>query len=223
MSRGVTIVAENMRLIGMLDSPFVRRVAIALDLYHLAFERLDWSVGRDFTSIRRFSPLGRVPALVLDDGEVLVESGAILDHLDEQVGPAASLLPARGAGRRRALQLIALAVGAAEKGREQIYEGAFRPPEKRHDPWLERCRAQMLGALAELDRACAARGEAQWLVGERMTHADIAAAVITTFLIDSPAVALDAAAFPDLRAHCVRCESLAAFRATHVPWFAPEA
>ena len=163
MSRGVTIVAENMRLIGMLDSPFVRRVAIALDLYHLAFERLDWSVGRDFTSIRRFSPLGRVPALVLDDGEVLVESGAILDHLDEQVGPAASL------------QLIALAVGAAEKGREQIYEGAFRPPEKRHDPWLERCRAQMLGALAELDRACAARGEAQWLVGERMTHADIAA------------------------------------------------
>lgn len=207
----------------MFDSPFVRRVAIALRLYGLPFEHLDWSVGRDLARIRAFSPLGRVPALVLDDGEVLAESAAILDHLDEQAGPAMSLLPASGADRRRALQYIALAVGAAEKGREQIYEGAFRPQEKRHEPWLERCRSQMSGALAELDRACAERGEELWLIGARMTHADIAAAVVTTFLIESPAVALDTTTLPSLRALRERCESLPAFRETHAPWSMPAA
>ncbi len=210
-----------MKLIGMLDSPFVRRVAIAMKRYGLPFEHLDWSVGRDFARIRQYSPLGRVPTLVLDDGEVLTESAAILDYLDQQVGETRSLLPARGAERRRALQLIALTIGAAEKGREQIYESAFRPPEKRHEPWIERCRSQMHGALAELHRACAARGDGVWLVGAQMSHADITAAVITTFLTESPAVALDQAAYPALRSLTARCEALPEFRETHVPWFAP--
>ncbi|MEZ5531350.1 MAG: glutathione S-transferase family protein [Steroidobacteraceae bacterium] len=212
-----------MTLIGMLDSPFVRRVAIAMDLCGLQFERLDWSVGRDFARIREFSPLGRVPALVLDGGEVLVESSAILDYIDERVGTQQALMPARGAERRDALGVIALAVGAAEKGREQIYENAFRPAEKRHEPWIERCRSQMHGALGELDRRCALRGDSPWLVAARMTHADIAVAVITTFLADSPVVALDTGAYPALRAFVARCEALPAFRATHVPWFAPQA
>lgn len=206
-----------MKLIGMFDSPFVRRVAIALEHYGMPFEHLDWSVGRDFARIREHSPLGRVPALVLDDGEVLAESAAIVDYLDEVAGAAASLMPARGIERRRALQLIALASGAAEKGREQIYEGAFRPPAKRHEPWVERCRSQMLGALGELDRACAARGSDAWLVGGHMTHADITATVVTTFLVDMPAVALDVAAFPALRAHVARCEALPVFRRTYAP------
>lgn len=210
-----------MKLIGMLDSPFVRRVAIAMKRYGLPFEHLDWSVGRDFARIREYSPLGRVPTLVLDDGEVLMESAAILDHLDEQVGGARSLLPARGVERRRALQLMALTIGAAEKGREQIYETVFRPVGKRHEPWVERCRSQMQSALAELDKACAARSEGAWLVGAQLSHADITAAVVTTFLTESPAVALDQAAYPALRLVVARCEALPEFRETRVPWFAP--
>mgnify|MGYP006197322751 CR=1 FL=1 len=65
------------------------------------------------------------------NGDVLAESAAILDWIDEQVGPERALLPARGTDRRWALQLMATATGAADKGVAQLYEGAFRPPEKR--------------------------------------------------------------------------------------------
>jgi glutathione S-transferase len=115
-------------LIGMLDSPFVRRVAVSMQLLDIGYEHANWSVGRDFDRIRAYNPLGRVPTLVLDDGEVLCESAVILDHLDERVGAARALLPAAGSARREALRQMAMAIGAAEKGREQIYERAFRPP-----------------------------------------------------------------------------------------------
>jgi glutathione S-transferase len=105
-------------LIGMFDSPFVRRVAVSLQLLDIGYEHADWSVGRDFDRIRQYNPLGRVPTLVLDDGEVLSESAAILDYLDDRVGPARALLPAAGRERREALKQMAMAIGAAEKGRE---------------------------------------------------------------------------------------------------------
>ena len=85
-----------MKLIGMLDSPFVRRVAISLQLLELPYEHCNWSVGRDFDQIRAYSPLGRVPALVLDDGAVLTESSAVLDYVDDRVGAARALLPPTG-------------------------------------------------------------------------------------------------------------------------------
>ena len=117
-----------MQLIGMLDSPYVRRVAISMMRLGLPFQRHDWSVGADFDRIRQFSPLGRVPALVLDDGTVLVESMSSLDALDDLVGPSRALLPATGTARREALRLMTLATGAAEKSRDQVYERMVRPP-----------------------------------------------------------------------------------------------
>jgi glutathione S-transferase len=60
-----------MILIGMFDSPFVRRVAVTLNLLEIPFEHRNWSVGKDFELIRRYNPLGRVPTLVLDDGDAL--------------------------------------------------------------------------------------------------------------------------------------------------------
>jgi drug/metabolite transporter (DMT)-like permease len=78
-----------MILIGMFDSPFVRRVAVTMNLLKIPFEHRNWSVGKDFDRIREFNPLGRVPTLVLDDGESLIESAAILDYLDDLVIPAA--------------------------------------------------------------------------------------------------------------------------------------
>ena len=90
-----------MLLIGMFDSPFVRRVAVSMQLLDIGFEHANWSIGRDFERIRQHSALGRVPTLVLDDGEVLSESAAILDYLDDRVGPGRALLPSGGAARRR--------------------------------------------------------------------------------------------------------------------------
>jgi glutathione S-transferase len=161
----------------MFDSPFVRRVAVSMNLLGVAFEHRNWSVGRDFELIRQFNPLGRVPTLVQPDGEALIESAAILDFLDECVGPERALIPRSGSERREALRIMAVATGAAEKGVAQLYEIAFRPVEKRYWPWTERCNTQMHAALAELNRLSLARG-GEWLIGNRMTQADITATCV---------------------------------------------
>jgi glutathione S-transferase len=209
-----------MILIGMFDSPFVRRVAVSMRLLGLPFEHRNWSVGKDQGDIRRYNPLGRVPTLVLDDGEALIESSVILDYLDETVGTERALLPRSGAERRLALKLMSIATGAADKGVAQLYEGAFRPAEKRHEPWVERCRSQMNEGLAELDHYAATLDGQSWLLGERMTQADITVACATTFLHE--ALNLDPTRCPSLMRQVSRCEALPVFREIHLPFFTPQ-
>src|SRR6204780_1736356 len=95
--------------IGQNDSPFVRRVAIALRLYGLPFEHRPWSTFGEGDKIAPYNPLRRVPTLVLDDGEALIDSTAILDYLDELVGPEKAMIAPDGAERRRHLRICALA------------------------------------------------------------------------------------------------------------------
>jgi glutathione S-transferase len=207
-----------MILIGMFDSPFVRRVALSMRLLGIPFEHRNWSVGKDQAAIREINPVGRVPTLVLDDGEVLMESSAILDHLDQAVGPERALLPVGGAERRRALFLMALATGACDKAVLQLYEHVFRPAEKVHQPWLDRQREQMSDALRALDTACAAR-PGQPLVGTRMSQADITVTCAWTFI--SEALAVPATQYPALASHAARYEANPEFAAIHIPFFAP--
>ena len=209
-----------MLLIGMFDSPYVRRVAISLRRLEIPFEHANWSVGADFERIRAVSPLGRVPVLVLDDGEVLTDSAAILDAIDDQVGPARALLPASGAARREALRFIALATGAGEKARDQLYERMVRPPEKYHEPWVARCRTQMHGALGLLEVSCRNLASGGWLVGDELTQADITVTCIMTLLGDAMDLANTGPPYPALGALVERCEALPEFRATRAQWFA---
>ncbi|HEY0747386.1 MAG TPA: glutathione S-transferase family protein [Steroidobacteraceae bacterium] len=209
-----------MILIGMFDSPFVRRVAVSMNLLGMPFEHRNWSVGKDFELIRQFNPLGRVPALVQPDGDTLIESAAILDFLDEMAGPEHSLLPRSGEPRREALRLIAMAVGGAEKGVLQVYESAFRPPEKRYRPWVERCHTQTHAALAELDRSCQVRG-GEWLIGNRITQADITATCVYSFLSEALDINRDTVMYPALSAVAERCESMPEFKSVKADWFAP--
>jgi glutathione S-transferase len=210
-----------MLLIGMFDSPFVRRVAVSMKLLDLPFEHGNWSVGRDLERIREYNPLGRVPVLVTNGGERVFESSSILDYLDELVGPERALLPRSGAERRLALRLMALATGAADKGVQQVYEDVFRPEQKRHQPWLDRCRAQTASGLAAIDRYLGERGVSQWLIGKRMTQADITVVCAFTFLNDALGVAEDPVMFQSLSTLARRCESLPAFLDTRVPHTAP--
>src|SRR5580692_1514984 len=209
-----------MILIGMFDSPFVRRVAVSMNLLAIPFEHRNWSVGKDFELIRQFNPLGRVPALVQSDGDTLIESSAILDFLDERAAAERALLPRSGESRREALRVMAIATGAAEKGVIQVYETAFRPPEKRYRPWVERCHTQMHAALADLDRLCQARA-GEWLVGNRITQPDITATCVYTFLSDALAINRDAVAYPGLGAVAARCEAMPEFRSVKAAWFPP--
>jgi glutathione S-transferase len=205
----------------MYDSPYVRRVAVSMQLLGISFEHADWSVGKDFDRIRQYNPLGRVPTLVLDDGEVLCESAVILDYLDDRVGPARALLAASGPARRAALKLMALAVGAVDKGRDQIYERVFRPPGTQHEPWLARLRSQMNGGLDELERFCEHRGDEPWLVGNARSQADITLACVFTFLNEALPAAAIAARYARLAAVAARCEATLEFQCTHVPFYPP--
>ena len=132
-----------MILIGQYDSPFVRRVAIALALYELPFEHKPWSTFGDMQKVQAYNPLVRVPTLVLDEGAVLIDSHSILDCLDQRVGAGRALFPATGAARRDALKVAALATGMGDKAVGLFYERHLHDPVS--EPWVERCRAQILG------------------------------------------------------------------------------
>lgn len=153
-----------MFLIGQYDSPFVRRVAIALRLYGLAFEHRPWSTFGDADKIAPYNPLRRVPTLVLDDGEALIESTIILDYLDELVGPEKAMLPRGGAERRKHLRICALATGLGDKAVSLLYERVLR--KEQLALWVERCQAQIgdvLGVL-EAERA-GGRRRIGWATG----------------------------------------------------------
>ena len=141
-----------MILIGQYDSPYARRVAISLMVLGIPYEHDTRSVFGDFDSMRKTNPLGRIPSLILDDGTVLIDSAAILDWIDESVGPDRALIPSSGLARRNALQRIALANGAVDKiGGGRNYEQMIRPSRYRWPEWIERTTTQGLGALEALN------------------------------------------------------------------------
>ena len=206
-----------MILIGQYDSPFVRRVAIAMRLYGIAFEHRPWSTFGDAEKIAPFNPLRRVPTLVLDDGEVLVESAAILDYLDELAGPKA-MIAESGAERRAALKVCALASGLADKAVSLLYERVLR--DQRSEVWIVRCKAQIGGVLDALERDREGRATSYWF-GKAIGHADIAVACALRFVREAHPAAFDAARLPALAAHAARCEDLPAFRAIVQPLIPP--
>lgn len=212
---------QRVLLIGMYDSPFVRRVAIALDLLEFPFEHRNWSVGRDFDRIRDYSPLGRVPVLAPVEGEPLTDSMMILEHLDDLAGPERALMPPPGPERRAALRILAFATGAIEKAIQINSEWIFRPEDKRHPPYVERCRTQMRGALGELEKICAAADAREWLIGTRMSLVDISLACFVTYIREGVREPIEA--YPALRARVDRCEALPVFRRYHAPFEPPKA
>src|SRR5512139_2397140 len=139
-----------MILVGQYDSPYVRRVAISLGVLGFAFEHDTRSVFADFDSMRTVNPLGRIPSLILPDGTTLIDSAAILDWLDQSVGPERALLPPSGAARQQALQRIALATGTIDKTMAAAYERRIRPAAYRWPDWIARCRTQAEGGIAAL-------------------------------------------------------------------------
>jgi glutathione S-transferase len=199
-----------MILIGQYDSPFVRRVGIALTLYNLPFEHRPWSVFGDAEKIKAYNPLIRVPTLVLDDGEVLIESHSILDYLDSLAPAGGALFPAKGPARRQALKIAALATGMAEKAVSLFYEKRLHLDVS--DVWVNRCRAQIAAVLAALEADRAGRAGVYWF-GERIGHADIAVAAALRFIAEAHPGLVSMTDFPALNAHAARCEALPAFQA----------
>ncbi len=200
-----------MKLIGAYRSPYVRRVAVSMNLMDMAFEHDPIPVFDDQDAVRKFNPLVRVPTVVLDDGESLVESYAILDTLDEIAGPDKRMMPAAGAERRKVMKLTAVATGTMDKAIWAVYEGRFHPKEKVHRPWIEHNEEQACGGLGFLNDCAKAAGDG-WLAGtDRISQADVSGAIAYAFTnIARPKLGL-AEKCPDLAAFVARCEAMEAF------------
>jgi glutathione S-transferase len=208
-----------MFVIGQYDSPFVRRVAIALRLYGMPFEHRPWSTFGDAYQIAPFNPLRRVPTLVLDSGEPLIDSTAIIDYLDELVGPEKAMIAPRGVERRRDLRTIALATGLGDKSVSLVYESVLRREQLKL--WVDRCEAQITGALDALEKERAA-ANTPYLFGMRIGHADIAVACALRFTGEAHPHLLGAARYPALTAHAARCEALPPFQEMAQPLARPK-
>jgi glutathione S-transferase len=207
-----------MILIGQFDSPFVRRVAIALELYGVKYEHRPWSTFADAGLIAPYNPLQRVPTLVLTNGESLIDSGAILDYLDELAGPAKALMPQAGPERRKALKVCALATGINDKAVSLVYERALH---REISPvWVERCEGQIRAVLGVLESDRSRITTPYWF-GNTIGHADIAVACAVRFLREAhPALFLEHL-WPELTAHSARCEAWAPFRSIFQEFIRP--
>lgn len=194
-----------MILIGQYDSPFVRRVGIALRIYEIPFDHKPWSVFSDVEAVRSINPLMRVPTLELDDGFVLTDSHMILDYLDGLV--ATPMFPRNEPARHRALKVATLGTGLAEKAVSLFYERVMH--EITSASWANRCALQIGSVLGALETERAGR-PGRWWFGARLGHADIAVACAWSFVTEAhPGV--DLSGYPALRVHAAACEALPAF------------
>lgn len=197
-----------MQLIGMLDSPYVRRTAISLRMLGIPFAHNPLSVFRDFDAFHAINPLVKAPTLVCDDGGRLVDSTLIIDYAETLAGR--SLLPHDPALRRHALELTGLALVVCEKSVQNFYE-LNRAADRQDAAWLRRVRGQLRDACGLLDAALRATTGDRWLFGGTPTQADISIGVAWTFTQIVAAKVVAAPTYPALAAFAARAEQLPEF------------
>ena len=203
-----------MKLVGMLDSPFVRRLAITMRMLGVDYEHQSQSVVAGYDTFRTINPLAKAPTLVLDDGEMMIESSLIISHVEALAGR--SLLPDGIDAQRRALQITGVALLGMDKVVAHIYETEMRPREFQYEPWLQRVHEQVRTAFAWLEDATAGVDNGAWFFGTAMSQADISTAVAWRFRqIKAPAL-VTSGTCPSLAAFSARAEALPEFEACSV-------
>jgi glutathione S-transferase len=202
-----------MRLIGMLDSPYVRRVAISLQFLGLPFEHRSVSVFRGFDEFHAINPVVKAPSLICDDGTVLMDSSLMLEYAESlaQAQGRRSLMPTNLSSRQADLRVIGLGLAACEKSVQLIYERGLRPPEKQHEPWAERVTGQMLAAFAGLEAEVARRPLPVTVA--QMSQAAITTGIAWHFVQQMLPEVVPATRFATLTAFSAKAEALAPFRA----------
>lgn len=198
-----------MRLIGMLDSPYVRRVAISLECLGVPFEHEAVSVLATFEKFQRINPVVKAPTLVCDDGEILMDSSLILQFIEASAAQGRSLWSADAAGKRREFRAVGLALAACEKSVQLIYERNLRPKEAQYEPWLERVTGQLLAATSGLEGEVQRRPE---VFSALHCQASISAAVAWQFTQSMLAAIVPAAHHPGLVGLSMRLERTPEFQ-----------
>jgi glutathione S-transferase len=103
-------------------------------------------------SLRQQNPLGKIPALILQDGTVLYDSPVILEYLDHRAG-GGKIIPKEANARFAALALQALCDGILDAGILLVYEGRWRPAEMHVQKWTDHQRGKVQRALEVLEVA----------------------------------------------------------------------
>ncbi len=196
-----------MQLIGLYDSPYVRRVAVSMRLHGVRFEHVPLSVFRHQDEMRKLNPLLKVPMLVLDNGEHLIDSTFILDYLDARAPAEKRLVPISGEARQAVQQRCAIALIATEKAIQAYYEITLRPAEFSYQPWIARCTSQMHEAFAMLE----SDPVSDIVSGAPITQADITIAVALRFAQHVHPDQFTAGRYPRLEQLSAYCEALPAF------------
>ncbi|USX22338.1 glutathione S-transferase [Oxalobacteraceae bacterium OTU3REALA1] len=200
-----------MKLIGMLDSPYVRRVAVSLQLLDVPFEHQSLSVFRTFDQFRQINPVVKAPTLVTGDGTVLMDSTLILQYAETLAAPERRLTPSDPAALLRSLRVLGLALAACDKGVQIVYERNVRPAEKLHQPWVERVTLQMLSAFDALE---AEQREKPLIIGGPGTeHGAVMTAVTWHFMREMLPELVAAESYPSLDELSRRAEALPQFAA----------
>jgi glutathione S-transferase len=199
-----------MKLIGMLDSPYVRRVAISLQLLDLRFEHQSLSVFRTFNEFQQINPVVKAPTLICDDGTVLMDSTLILEYAEALAHPR-TLMPSTPAALASALRTIGLALAACEKSVQILYERKLRPADKVHAPWLERVSGQLIAAFDALEQSIVS--VPLGATRQSISQAGVSTAIAWHFARQIVPDIVAANAYPSLAAYSEAVEMLDAFRA----------
>ncbi len=199
-----------MKLIGMLDSPYVRRVAISLQLLGLKFEHQSISVFRGFAEFQRINPVVKAPTLICDDGEVLMDSTLILEYAQALASPR-TLMPTGIKEMQHELRLIGLALAATEKSVQIVYERNLRPSEKLHEPWVNRVVGQLTAACDELESEMASYPASP--TSTNISQAGVSIAVAWHFTQQMVADVVPAERFARLAKYSAKAEALPEFLA----------
>jgi len=199
-----------MKIYGRNLSPFTRRVIVTMNIMEKEYTHQPIMVtGEEFEALKKVNPVGRVPALVLDDGEVLIESSAILDHLEDGATRGQRMFPKSGADRRAAMQIAARAHNACEKAVSLVYERQRRPEEHHWPEWQQRLEGQIVGVLDDIESKVPEKG---YFGGGKPKGADIAAVCAYDFV---EAIHPQLLNHPNLKALSKRANRREAFKSCH--------
>ena len=197
-----------MKLVGSKTSPYVRKARVILAERSLPYEFVEESAWTANTTVPRYNPLNKVPALVLDDGESIYDSRAICEYLDSI--SSAGLLPAGPAERAKVRRDEALGDGIGDAGilvfLERKREAAHQDP-----AWIARQLDKVNAGFATVAKSL---GSKQYLGGAQMNMGDIACACAlfwSEFRMPELGVR---AAHPAIRAWAERVESRPSFAST---------
>lgn len=196
-----------MKLIGMMDSPYVRRVAISLELYGIEFNSMPLSVFSTFEEFSRINPVVKAPTVILDSGVQLMDSTLILYYFEALSEARHKLLPDNADALAKDLQILGVILAACEKAVQNIYEHKLRPEEKQHQPWVERITRQLLAACHEWDTLLDGRA-----IAPRPDQVAVTSTVVWSFIQFMIPGVVTADNFKNIRSLAESCEALPAFK-----------